>query len=137
MEASGSSETFVRAYEAVILQYKIFVAVTAAILNVYMKFMCVEAMGVEEKLHAFLILMLGGGEGWISHPGHFLRESVPVSHWIGGSVCSSADLDAVVLRMLLPLQGIERRFSGQPPYSVVCIPLFSNQGSARNFGINK
>jgi hypothetical protein len=54
---------------------------------------------VEVYLHAFLILILVGGEWSASYLGRFIpREKAPGAHCIGGWVGPRASLDAVMKR---------------------------------------
>jgi len=51
---------------------------------------------VEVELHAFLTLVLDGGKWSASCPGHFTpEERAPGTHWIGGWVGPTANLDTV------------------------------------------
>jgi hypothetical protein len=73
---------------------------------------------VDVYIHIFLTSALVGGEWSASRPGRFTSgERVPGTHWIGGWVDPSADLNNVEKRTFLILPGRELRPLGRPARS--------------------
>jgi len=63
-------------------------------------------VGVEVRLHAFLVSVVGGCEWSVSRPGRFIPgERVPSTHWLGGWDGSRAGLDAVTKKKISPSAG--------------------------------
>jgi hypothetical protein len=56
-----------------------------------------KTLGSESVLHAFLTLIIDGGDWWASPPG---EEEPPSNLWIGGWVGPRAGLDAVASRKI-------------------------------------
>jgi hypothetical protein len=61
-------------------------------------------------MHVFLTSALAGGEWSASRPGRFNPgERAPSTHWIGGWVGPSADMEDVEKRKFLTLPGLDLR----------------------------
>jgi len=56
--------------------------------------------GVEVQLYSFLTLVLHGGEGLKSHPGHFMPEEKPWYPLLGGWVGPVASMDDLEKRKI-------------------------------------
>jgi hypothetical protein len=74
--------------------------------------------GVDIYTHVFLALVLVGGEWWASRLiRFFLVDRATGTHWIGGCVGSSADLNVLENRKSLTLLGLEFSLLERPDHS--------------------
>jgi hypothetical protein len=74
--------------------------------------------GVDVQIHVWLTSALVRGEWLASRPGRFTPgEKVPGTHWIGGSVDLTANLDDMETWTFLTLPGHELRTLSRPDHS--------------------
>jgi hypothetical protein len=93
-------------------------------------------MGVDVQSHIFLTSTLVGGEWSISRPGRFTPGvRAPGTHWIGGWVDLTADLDDLEKRKFLTLPELELRPLSRPARSYSLYRLHHPGSSPTLYGM--